>query len=273
MDLSGTWVPRWQGLADFAVVAIAIYLLLIWAREARALRVGLGIVGLRAGSLLAQQLDLVLTTWVLDAASVVALILLLVVFQPELRRALLHLDLGLRRRSPATGGVTASLVSVCDAVFALANTGRGALIVLVRRDPVDSLVSGGVPLGGTVSREIIEAIFRKVSPVHDGAAIVEGDRILRVGAILPLSENAELPSKFGTRHRAAFGLAERCDAAVIVVSEERGEVSLVHDHQYQALSHVEDLAQALRYVSTTLRQSAKEFSEYSFLANPPGRVC
>jgi DNA integrity scanning protein DisA with diadenylate cyclase activity len=107
--------------------------------------------------------------------------------------------------------VTPALVSICDAVFALA-TGRGALVVLVRQDPVDALVSGGVPLGGTVSKEILEAIFRKVSPVHDGATIIERDRISRVGAILPLTERMDLLSEFGTRHRAAFGLAERCDA-------------------------------------------------------------
>jgi diadenylate cyclase len=98
------WIPRWQALIDLAVVASAVYFLLAWAKEARALRIGFGILALRGAALLAHQLDLVLTGWVLDAASFVALVLLLVVFQPELRRALLQLDLSLRRgrrESPA----------------------------------------------------------------------------------------------------------------------------------------------------------------------------
>jgi len=184
-----------------------------------------------------------------------------VVFQPELRRALLHLDLGLRRGPPDSGGVTPALVSICDAAFSLATTGRGALIVLVRRDPIDSLVSGGVPLGGKVSKEILEAIFRKVSPVHDGATIIEGDRISRVAAILPLTESTDLPPEFGTRHRAAIGLAERCDASIIVVSEERGAVTLVHDRRYWSIGHVEDLAQHLQdFGSISVSSSQRRWS-------------
>jgi diadenylate cyclase len=240
------WIPRWQSLVDLAVVTVAVYLLLAWAKEARALRIALGIVALRAAAVLAHQLELAITAWVFDAASVVVLVLLLVIFQPELRRALLHLDFGLRRRPPDSDMATTALVSICDAAFSLASTGRGALIVLVRRDPVDSLMIGGVPLGGAVSKEILEAIFRKVSPVHDGATIVEGDRIARVGAILPLTDSIELPSEFGTRHRAAFGLTEKCDASVIVVSEERGTVTLVRDRQYWRIGHVEDLARHLQ---------------------------
>jgi len=251
------WIPRWQGFVDLMVVAAAVYLLLVWAKEARALRIAVGIVALRAAALLAQQLSLPLTTWVFDAASAVALVLLLVIFQPELRRALLQLDLGLRRRRPHSGPLTPALISICDAAFSLASTGRGALIVLVHRDSVDLQVNGGVPLGGAVSKEILEAIFRKVSPVHDGATIIEGDRISRVAAILPLSESAELPSEFGTRHRAAFGLTERCDASVIVVSEERCAVTLVHGRRHLTLASVEDLVRHLQDFGATSIQPVR----------------
>jgi len=245
------WALRWQGIVDLCVVSIAIYLLMLWGQQARALRIAVGIVGLRAAALLAQQLDLVLTAWVFDAASIIAVILLLVVFQPELRHALLQLDFGIKRHRASIDPSTPALVSVCDAAFALARSSRGALLVVVRRDPVDSLVTGGVPLGGAVSREIIEAIFRKVSPVHDGATIIESGRIARVGVILPLTEVRDLPSSFGTRHRAALGLTERCDAAVVVVSEERGTVTLVHQNRYEEQPHVEDLVHRLGELSLT----------------------
>lgn len=91
------WALRWQGIVDFIVVSVAIYLLMVWGQQARALRIAVGIVGLRAAALLAQQFDLVLTAWVFDAASIIAFILLLVIFQPELRHALLQLDFGIRR--------------------------------------------------------------------------------------------------------------------------------------------------------------------------------
>lgn len=236
------WTLRWQGIVDFCVVSAAVYLLMVWGQQARALRIALGIVGLRVGALLAQQFDLVLTAWVFDAASIIAFIFLLVIFQPELRHALLQLDVGIRRHSAHLDPATPAMVSVCDAAFALAHSGRGALIVLARKDPIDSFVSGGVALGGTVSREILEAIFRKVSPVHDGATIIADGKIARVGAILPLTEMGDLPGHFGTRHRAALGLAERCDAAVVAVSEERGTVTLVHDRHFEELARVDELA-------------------------------
>jgi len=230
---------------------------MVWGQQARALRIAVGIVGLRAAALLAQQFDLVLTAWVFDAASIIAFILLLVIFQPELRHALLQLDFGIRRHRARIDPSTSALVSMCDAAFALASSGRGALLVLVRRDSVDSMVNGGVPLGGEVSREIIEAIFRKVSPVHDGATIIESGRIARVGVILPLTEARDLPSAFGTRHRAALGLTERCDAAVVVVSEERGTVTLVYGHEHEEQQHVEDLVQRLSRLSETPSRTGK----------------
>jgi hypothetical protein len=131
------------------------------------------------------------------------------------------------------------------------------LIAIVRRDSVDEWATGGVPLGGEVSSEILEAIFRKVSPVHDGAAIVEGGRISRVAAVLPLSETQGLPGAFGTRHRAAMGLAECCDALVIAVSEERGTVTLFERGTARAFSRPEEL---LKELEQLLKDSARERS-------------
>jgi diadenylate cyclase len=215
---------HWQGIVDLLVLAVAIYLLLRWSREARALRLALSILALRVGSLLARQLDLVITSWVLDAATVVAVLALVVLFQPELRRALMRLDITGRAARP---GQATALSAVSAAAWSLGQIRCGALIVIARKDSLAELVTPGVALNGQASEDIFMAVFQKGSPVHDGAAIVEGDLITRVGAILPLTQRTGVPGAYGTRHRAAMGLAERSDALVIVVSEERGDVTLM----------------------------------------------
>lgn len=219
---------RWQNPVDLLILFLAIHLLLLWGKQARALRIALAIVGLRVGSLLARQFDLIFTPWVLDAASFIAIGLLLFVFQSELRYAVVQVETTLRHyllRQKTS--LVPTFVAISEAAFALATTHRGALIVVARQDPIEELIQGGIALGGEISKEILEAIFRKVSPVHDGAAIIQGNRIARVSAILPLTQRADLPSSYGTRHRAALGLAERCDAIVVVVSEGQGTVALV----------------------------------------------
>lgn len=236
---------RWQSIVDFVVLAPSIYLLLRWSRDARALRVTIGILGLEVGALVAGQLDLVITVWVLHAAAVGAGVVLIVLFQPELRHALNTLEVVLKR-SERRGALSQALEVVSAAAFSLAGAGRGALLVLTRHDSVNELLPGGVPLGGHVSPEILEAIFRKVSPVHDGATIVEGDRITRVGALLPLSQNEKLPRTWGTRHRAGMGLAERSDAIVVVASEERGDVTLMHDGAFRRVESADAMLVELK---------------------------
>lgn len=236
---------RWQSLVDFVVLALSIYLLLRWSRDARALRVTLGILALEAGALVAGQFDLAITVWVLHAAAVTAGVVLIVLFQPELRHALNTLEVALKR-SDRRGALSQALEVVSAAAFSLAGAGRGALLVLTRQDSVNELLPDGVPLGGHVSPEILEAVFRKVSPVHDGATIIEGDQITRVGALLPLSQSDKLPRKWGTRHRAGMGLAERSDAVIVVASEERGDVTVMHDGEFRRVASAEEMLTALR---------------------------
>jgi uncharacterized protein (TIGR00159 family) len=236
---------RWQSAVDLLVLATALYLVLLWGREARALRAFVAVLALRAGALVGRRLEMPITEWVLETASLVALVLILVVFQAELRRAFTSLDVVVRLLRPGDGVAGAALRAVADASFALAGTRRGALIVIARSDPVDALLSGGVPLGGEVSEEILEAIFRKVSPVHDGAAVIASGRISRVGAILPLTEREDLPRRYGTRHRAAIGLVERSDALAIAVSEDGGTVTLFEAAEAREMARVEDLRREL----------------------------
>jgi diadenylate cyclase len=222
---------RWQTVVDFAALAVALYFLLLWARETRALRVVFTIIGLHASARIARQFDLTITGWILDIVTVLLVVLLLFFFQPEFRQAFMRLDnllrLGLRRAKALESGYQA----VSAAAFRLAAEKIGALIVIARRDSLKELISGGIALGADISPEILTAIFRKDSPIHDGAALVEANRISRAGVVLPLTQRETVPAQYGTRHRAAMGMAERCDALVVVVSEERGEVTLMHDRQ------------------------------------------
>ena len=246
---------RWQVFVDFLVLAAAFYALLRWARSARALRIALAVVGLHVIALLARHLDLVITSWLLDGAAIVAIILLLLIFQPELRRAFMRLDSVLQRWPRRLSAASEGNHAIAAAAFALAQARLGALIVVVRRDAIAELVEGGIVLGAALSAQLLEAIFQKTSPLHDGAAIVDGDRLLQAGVVLPLTQRRDVPGFYGTRHRAGMGLAERCDALVTVVSEERGDVTLMYGSKIELMHNREQLMTALQQVHRVVRES------------------
>ena len=248
---------------DFVVLAPSIYLLLRWSRDARALRVTIGILALEAGALVAGPLDLVITVWVLHAAAVGAGVVLIVLFQPELRHALSTFEVALKR-SDRRSALSQALEVVSAAAFSLAGAGRGALLVLTRHDSVNELLPGGVPLGGHVSPEILEAIFAKSrrSTTVPRLSKEIGSR----GSEHCSRCQSELPRKWGTRHRAGMGLAERSDAIVVVASEERGDVTLMHDGAFvgsRAPTHADRAQDALR-AGTTVR-STKYFRRSELL--------
>lgn len=218
---------RWQDFVDFGVLAGALYFLISWARQARALRIVFGIVILHAAAIFARRFDLSITSWVLEGAAFVAVAMLVLVFQPELRRALTRLDSRVRfwNRSRAVQAQVDG--ALAGGAFRLAAGRTGALIVVAGRDAFDELVDAGTSLNADVSEPLLEAIFQKTSPIHDGAVVVEGEHVTRAGVVLPLTNRADVPPQFGTRHRAAMGMAERCDALVIVASEERGDVHVM----------------------------------------------
>ena len=233
---------HWQSAIDFGALAVALYLLLRWSREARALRLAVAIVALRVGALLAGQFDLPITSWLLDFATVVVLLALVLIFQPELRRALMRLDIAGRTRP---GAARPTVAAVGAAAWALARVRCGALIVIERRDAVSELVTPGVPLNGLVSAELLAAVFQKGSPLHDGAAVIDGDLVRQAGAILPLTQRATVPAEYGTRHRAAMGLTDRSDAVVVVVSEERGAITIMSEGHIRVVESEQELVGAL----------------------------
>jgi len=241
----------WRHAVDLVVLTVTLYAVLLWARRSRALRMALVVVSLQAAAGVTSYLGLAITGRLLQGASLVALLLLLVLFQPEIRHGLVSLDRALSRRGEPRTPLAAVHEAISDTAFALAAARLGALIVVAGRGPLSEEVAhGGTPLEARVSSELLESVFLKGSRLHDGAAVIEGDRITRAGVILPVTSRTDLPSQFGSRHRAAVGMAECCDALVIAVSEERGEVHLVDKRRFCRMEsaavlfqHLQDLRQ------------------------------
>jgi DNA integrity scanning protein DisA with diadenylate cyclase activity len=236
---------RWQSIVDFVFLAVVLYGLLLWAKKTGALRLAFVIIGLHAGGMLALHFGLSITGWVLEGAGIAVVGLLLVAFQSDVRQSVMQLDSMIRRGLHAASGISRRCRDISEAAFAMAREHIGALIVITRNNRITEMVNGGVRLDGEVSSEMLRTIFGKGSPVRTGAAVIEADRISRVGVVLPLTEREDVPPQFGTRHRAAIGLAERCDALVIVVSEESENVALVHDRETVPVKDSAELCRVL----------------------------
>jgi uncharacterized protein (TIGR00159 family) len=238
------WI-RWQNVVDFIVLSVAFYLVLIWAKQTRALHLALLIVGFHAAALWAGHFDLTITSWVFEGACLAVIGLLVLLFQAELQHSLLRLDSIAHLRFHAPTASIRTYDAIAAAMFEMAQSRIGALIVLTRKDPISNLVSNGIRIDAEVSKALLEAIFRKDSPIHDGAVLIQGERIAYARLVLPLSGREDVPTQFGTRHRAALGLAEGSDALVLVASEERGQVVVIDGRDIHAMPDEPTLRQAL----------------------------
>jgi uncharacterized protein (TIGR00159 family) len=230
--------PMWRDIVDILFLTIVAYQLYIWFRESRALRVIIGLVALGGVYSLAKLWDLYLTTWVFQILWQVLLILLLILFQSEIRQVLERVSpmryLRSRRRAfkKTFGG------ELSQTLFEMAGDRTGAIMVLVRNDNPSEFIHAGQTIMALPEPTLIKSIFNRYAPAHDGAIIINQDRITQMGCILPLSENENLPTQYGTRHRAALGLSELTDAVCLVVSEERSEVATVVDGKIDGLDDV-----------------------------------
>ena len=218
---------RVQDLLDILFLTVLAYYLFLWFRGTKAFNALVGLLALGIVFTLAQAWGLFMTTWVFQIFWQVLVILLIILFQSEIRQVLEKVDplqaFGLSKRIKPGEWVQA----LSEGVFTLAEKKIGALLIVERQDRVEQWITAGRELEGEVSREILLSVFQKDSPLHDGAAVVRNGRMVLVACYLPLSSDENLPGAWGTRHRAAMGLSEKCDAMVIVVSEEKGEVTFV----------------------------------------------
>ena len=240
---------RLSTFLDIAITALLIYWLFSLIRGTSAVRLVIGVTVLFAVYFAARILNLRLLTQILETGAVVGLFALVVVFQPELRRALDRIgrvgSLGwlVSAEDRATEVVA---TEVARAAGLLSAEQHGALIVIERETGLEQIAETGVMIHGDLSADLLRTIFSPKSPLHDGAVIIRGDRVIAAGALLPLGETTIHAERFGTRHRAALGTTEQTDAIVVVVSEENGQVSLVQRARIVRNLSESQLAQALR---------------------------
>jgi diadenylate cyclase len=219
----------WDTL-DILIVAYVLYRIFLLIRGTRAVQLVKGIVVLLLAGIAARWLGLTTVVFILNYVQMALIVAVPVVFQPELRRALEQLGRG-RLFIPAASALPEQeLAKVIDEVTnacdVLARNKIGALIVIERDTGLKDIAETGTHIDGLVSSAFLINLFVPNAPLHDGAAIVRGDRVVAAGCFLPLSENPDLSRELGTRHRAAVGLTEQSDALVLVVSEETGSISL-----------------------------------------------
>ncbi len=245
VDLWVSYAPGWSDLLDIALMAALFYRTMLVLRGTRAFQVlvGLGILG--AIYVASEQLGLYTIRWVLDKFFVYAVLAVIILFQNDIRRGLARAG-GRFFSSIADVGEGLAVEEIVKAAFAMASRRIGALIVIERGARLDDLVEGGHIIDGRVSLDLLLAIFHPTSPLHDGAVVVQNGRLAAAKVFLPLSLSPDLRRWFGTRHLAAIGITEETDAVVVVVSEERGEVSLVQAGALTRVADTNELRQRLQ---------------------------
>ena len=239
-------IIRWQDVLDILLNSYILFRLYIILRGTRLFLVVVFIFVLLIVQQIVSISSMILTHTVLQGIAALTAIGVLIVFRYEIRSLFQAKGIKDILWHVSTKPIVTPVEIIAGSVYQLARKRIGALIVLPGRQPVDAAIQNSVSWNGEVSREMIETIFWPDNPVHDGAAVIQGNQINRVAAILPLTERSGLPMRFGTRHRAAIGLTERSDALVLVVSEERGEVSLAHMGQVEKVKDAAQLEKRLR---------------------------
>jgi len=215
-------------LLDIFLVAALFYRLLILVKGTRSAQMYVGLLVIVVVGALAREFDLIAVKWLADSLKTVWLIVFVILFQPELRHALAQFGRTRYFRSFLRGDSYGVLGEIVRGVEALASRRQGALIVMERNVGLRNFVETGTRIDARVSAELLVTLFSPGSPLHDGAVILREDTVVAAGCILPLSSDPSVAATLGTRHRAALGLAEECDAAVIVVSEQTGAISVAY---------------------------------------------
>lgn len=220
---------RWQDVLDILIVGFVVYRLFLLIQGTRAVSMLIGLIVLAGAYQGAQYLELYTVNWILDSVGNVILILIVVVFQQDIRRMLTQVGTG-----PFYGRMQRlqqgqAIEEITRASVLLAGRRVGGLMVLQRDVGLNEYIEGGTRLDAAITKELLMSVFLPSSPLHDGAVILHQGRLVAAGCLLPLTTNPNVSKTLGTRHRAAIGLTEETDAIVVVVSEEEGKISLVRE--------------------------------------------
>ncbi|MBU0465219.1 MAG: diadenylate cyclase [Proteobacteria bacterium] len=233
---------------DILFITMVAYQLYIWFWGTKAFKALIGIVLLSGIFIVAKAWGLFLTTWVFQILWQVFVILLIILFQKEIRQMLERFN-PLKTFGLKQGSATDTWISeFAGWAFDAAAKKIGALIIFERTDLVFDLITKGISMECDPQPEILNSIFYKESPLHDGAVLISKGKILKISCYLPLSAREDLPQEWGTRHRAALGLTEQCDAWVMIISEERGEISFVGDQEIQKVKDQKELSRIIEDV-------------------------
>jgi uncharacterized protein (TIGR00159 family) len=253
---------RWQDIIDIGLVSYILFRFYVLFRGTNAFRVLIGMTILWFFQQVAVSMGLIVTSWVVQGVVALGAFMIIVIFRNEIRTVLLARNLKFIFWGLASKTVTGTIEIIVQGVFDMARRNCGALIVLPGKEDLEEVIQKGIPWKGEISKEMIISVFWPGNPVHDGALIVQGDQITQVSAILPLSRRDDLPSYYGTRHRAALGLAEATDALVIAVSAERGDVVAAQDSQLKVIKQKRRLEQILQqHMGTAAKKSRESIKE------------
>lgn len=241
---------RIMDIADIIIVAYVSYKAIRLVQGTRAVQLLKGLVVLVVSTKLSEWLGLYTINWILRNAMTVGVIALLVVFQPELRRALEQLGRGKFFSSPLLGlrdeEVDKVMEQLASAVSVMSRDKIGVLIVLERETGLNEYVETGIGIGAEVSAELLINIFIPNTPLHDGAVIIKNDKVVAASCYLPLTENPNLSKELGTRHRAALGVTEESDAVAVIVSEETGVISVAKEGKLTRYLDIKTLKSMLK---------------------------
>ncbi len=233
----------WRAILDILLIAAGLFFLYRTLLRLGTWKIVAGILVAMAIFLVASFMDLKGIEWFFNNISQVAVIALIVLFQPELRK-ILEQTASVKRSEPRDIDEKLSHL-VVDALLTLAQQGRGAIVVFPGKEPIEEWLSGGFILDAKPSLPLIMSIFDPNSPGHDGALIITNGKFSRFGVRLPVSQSSKLPEEYGTRHHAAMGLVEKSDALAIVVSEERGNLSIFHEGKIRQESNGEKIVKTI----------------------------
>ena len=250
-------ILMWKPIIEILILWFVIYHIMLFFEGTRAIQVLRGIIILLAAFFLFQKLGLQILDWLLTKLFAISVIAILVIFHPEIRQGLARLgQRHLFGTSESEEEMDCILKQIGEATENLCKNKIGALIAIEKNDPLTAYIESGVLIDARVSSDLIENIFTPNSLLHDGGLIIQHGRIIAAGCLFPLNENQDLSRIYGMRHRAALGLSEETDAVIIIVSEERQDMSLLYRGKlYKDLSR-EDMLSKIKEIIKLKKEDA-----------------
>lgn len=248
--VSNISIPRIDviNIIEIAIIALIVYGILLWIKNTRAWVLLRGIISILVFTIIVVAFQFTTIIWLMTKIANIAFVAFIIIFQPELRKALEQLGRGNLMRmilpSQEISSVkldNATIQEIMKASFILSSTKTGALIVIERFESLAEYAKTGIFVDGNVSSQLLINIFEHNTPLHDGAVILHGSRIVAATCYLPLSENMHISKELGTRHRAAIGVSEVTDSLTIVISEETGNISVASRGALRKINHKEEL--------------------------------